>query len=114
MNAHMRSNDAYKAAFMNMYAFTELQGLIARAIGVIPGEYIHIADSFHIYGSYFDEFKGFLKMSRERSFEDRTYTTEFARPIFVEGCDILLEEPDMPQASRDAVEVRKQELQRAT
>ncbi|MCX6375246.1 MAG: thymidylate synthase, partial [Armatimonadetes bacterium] len=29
MNVHMRSNDAFKAAFMNMYAFTDLQRLVA-------------------------------------------------------------------------------------
>ena len=29
MNIHMRSNDAFKAAFMNMYAFTDLQRKLA-------------------------------------------------------------------------------------
>jgi thymidylate synthase len=81
MNAHMRSNDAYKAAFMNMYAFTELQADLARRISakvgreIGVGQYTHIADSFHIYGSYFGEFEGFLKTLEQRSFEQRTYAT---------------------------------------
>ena len=67
MNIHMRSNDAFKAAFMNMYAFTELQREVAGRVGVEPGEYMHIADSFHIYGSYFEEFEGFLKTVASRA-----------------------------------------------
>jgi len=82
LSCHMRSNDAFKAAFMNMYAFTDLQREIAaqlserlgRAIRV--GQYNHIADSFHIYGSYFSEFEGFLKTLEARSWEQRTFRTE--------------------------------------
>jgi len=110
MNCHIRSNDAYKAAFMNMYAFTELQREVARAVGVEPGEYIHIADSFHIYGSYFEEFEGFLRTVEGRPVEDRTYTTGFAREFFLDGCDALLAEADMPAEKRRRVEQRRAEL----
>ena len=110
MNIHIRSNDAFKAAFMNMYAFTELQRDLAAAVGVEPGEYMHVADSFHIYGSYFQEFAGFLKMARTRGLEKRTFTTEFARSIFIEGCDTLLAEPDMPEPKRALVRARRSEL----
>jgi thymidylate synthase len=110
MNIHMRSNDAFKASFMNMYAFCELQKMVAEAIGVAPGEYIHVADSFHIYGSYFDEFEGFLKTVSTRRVEDRVYTRQFAREFFVEGCDALLDEQDMPADKRKLVEQRKSEL----
>lgn len=111
MNCHMRSNDAFKAAFMNMFAFTELQAMVARDVGVEPGEYMHMIDSFHIYGSYFDEFEGFIKTVQAREPEDRVYTTEFARPFFVDGCDTLLAEEDMPQAKKDLVAARKAELE---
>ncbi len=110
MNIHIRSNDAFKAAFMNMYAFTELQRELAGQIGVEPGEYIHIADSFHIYGSYFDEFEGFLKMVRARSPEENTFSTEYAKEIFAEGCDKLLAEDDMPAEKKAIIEKRKAEL----
>ncbi|GAH49228.1 unnamed protein product, partial [marine sediment metagenome] len=57
LNVHFRSNDAFKAAFMNMFAFTELQKVIAEKISekidkkINVGKYLHIADSYHIYGS---------------------------------------------------------------
>ena len=111
MNCHMRSNDAFKAAFMNMHAFTELQATVASAVGVEPGEYIHIVDSFHIYGSYFDEFEGFLRTVESRRFADRVYTTDFAREFFVDGCDALLGEDDMPEDKKALIRLRKAELQ---
>ena len=110
MNIHMRSNDAFKAAFMNMYVFTELQRMMAAQVGVEPGQYIHIADSFHIYGSYFQEFEGFLKTVAGRTLQQRVYTTEFARDFFLEGCEALLSEPDMPGDKKTLIEQRKKEL----
>jgi thymidylate synthase len=76
LKVYMRSNDAYKAAFMNMYAFTSLQAKVATEVGVEVGPYIHTAASFHIYGSYFAEFSGFLKALRERTFAQRTWRTD--------------------------------------
>ena len=91
MSAHMRSNDAFKAAYMNMYVFTELQKVLAqrlsarlgREIGV--GQYNHIADSFHIYGSYFEDFEGFLQTLEARTFEERTFTTQQVAPLIEEA-----------------------------
>ena len=110
MNCHIRSNDAFKAGFMNMHAFTELQAMMAMAIGVLPGSYTHMADSFHIYGSYFDEFEGFLKTVSSREPEDRVFDTEFARSYFIDGCNALLAEDDMPADKKALVEARKAEL----
>ena len=90
-NTHWRSRDAYKAAFMNMFAFTDLQRAMAAALSekigkqVAVGRYCDISDSFHIYGSYFSEFEGFLQLIEKRSFEDRTWNTEFAEPFFEEA-----------------------------
>ena len=112
MNCHMRSNDAFKAAFMNMHAFTELQAAVAGEIGVECGEYMHMADSFHIYGSYFDEFEGFLHTIAVRSQDQRVYTSEFARDFFIEGCDAMLAEADMPEDKKALVAARRQELAR--
>lgn len=111
LNIHIRSNDAYKAAFMNMHAFTELQAMAAKEIGVEPGEYMHFADSFHIYGSYFDEFEGFLQTVEKRSPEDRVYTSDFANIFFIDGLDTLLAEPDMPEDKKAIIEKRKNELE---
>jgi|LSQX01.2.fsa_nt_gb thymidylate synthase len=91
MSAHMRSNDAFKAAFMNMYAFTDLQRIVAERVSdrlgraISPGQYNHVIDSFHIYGSYFEEFQGFLRSLEVRSFDQRVYTTEMVQPLIDEA-----------------------------
>ncbi len=113
MNCHMRSNDAFKAAFMNMYAFTELQAEIAARLDIAPGHYMHIADSFHIYGSYFDEFEGFLKTVANRAVHQRLYETSFAQDFFVDGCKALLAEDDMPADKKDQLIQRLAHLQGA-
>jgi thymidylate synthase len=87
LNCHIRSNDAFKAAFMNMYAFTDLQRVIAERVSarlgraIRAGQYTHIADSFHVYGSYFAEFEQFLETLQKRSFEQRTWRTEDIREL---------------------------------
>jgi thymidylate synthase len=79
MNIRFRSNDAYKAAFMNIFALVQLQKQIAARISELSGRevkvgrYCHMADSYHIYGSYFREFEGrFLGALDKRTFEQRT------------------------------------------
>jgi thymidylate synthase len=79
MNVRFRSNDAYKAAFMNMFALVQLQIRIAERVSELSGRqvrlgrYCHLADSYHIYGSNMDEFRSrFLGAVEKRSFEDRT------------------------------------------
>jgi len=111
MNCHMRSNDAYKAAFMNIYAFTELQAEVAQRLEVDVGSYMHVADSFHIYGSYFDEFEGFLQTVADRPAEQRVYTSEFARDFFIDGCRALLAEDGMPREKVARLEERLADLQ---
>jgi len=80
MNVRFRSNDAYKAAFMNMFALVQLQNKIAGRINklsgknVVLGRYVHEADSYHIYGSNFKEFQErFLKALENLKFENRTF-----------------------------------------
>jgi len=89
MNAHWRSRDAYKAAFMNIYALTDLQrtvaGRIAERLGreVRVGRYADLTDSYHIYGAYLQEVEErFLKSLRERAFEDRTWRSDDPRIRF--------------------------------
>jgi len=91
LNTHWRSRDAYKAAFMNIFALTDLMRVVAERISqkmgkpVSLGRYVDISDSFHIYGSYFAEFEGFLKLVENRKFEDRTWNSSYAEPMFAEG-----------------------------
>jgi thymidylate synthase len=98
MNTHWRSRDAYKAAFMNVFVLTDLQRTIAHRIQAIVrksvriGRYADITDSFHIYGSYFKEFQGFLKLVDMRSFEERTWPSSYAEPMFNEAREKLEKE----------------------
>ncbi|MCD6384931.1 hypothetical protein J7M23_04055 [Candidatus Sumerlaeota bacterium] len=98
MNVRMRSNDAYEAAFMNMFAFVSLQEYIASRIGEIAGKdvrlgrYVHFADSYHIYGKRLEDFEQrFLRAVRERSFEERTWNMEFAEAYFTSARPQILE-----------------------
>jgi len=75
MNAHWRSRDAYKAAFMNMFALTELQKEFAKMLSekigkkVEVGRYVDISDSYHIYGRDLKDFEQrFLRSIKERKF----------------------------------------------
>jgi thymidylate synthase len=82
LNWHVRfrSNDAYEAALMNMFALIQLQQRMAQRIQelrqepVVLGPYVHQADSYHIYGRVIDKFRQrFLTAYAQRPFERRTY-----------------------------------------
>lgn len=90
MNTHWRSRDAFKAAYMNIFALTELQKTIAGRIAertgteIRVGRYADLVDSFHIYGSYFRDFEGFLKLVEKRTLAERTWDSAYAEPVFAE------------------------------
>ena len=97
LNIRFRSRDAFKAAFMNDFAFIDLGEKLAERISelrdeeVTLGRFVDQSDSYHIYGSYFDEFfDGFIKLMFDRKdFEDRTWTREFAQPFFDEAKPLI-------------------------
>jgi len=123
MNTHWRSRDLYKAWFENVIALTALMRKIADRISeetsrqVRVGRYVDISDSLHIYGSYFREIEGnaekgvksFFERLESRSFEERTWTSDFVRPHFIDDGvgkglrPMLARENDMPEAVRQAV-----------
>lgn len=82
MNAHWRSRDLYKAWFMNVYALTDLQKMIAEKIAekrgkqVRVGRYVDISDSLHIYGDYFKEVKLEIGKMRKSSYVGRAWDTK--------------------------------------
>jgi thymidylate synthase len=97
-NVRFRSNDAYKAALMNMFALVQLQKRIADRIAalsgrtVVLGRYVHQADSYHIYGSYFREFEErFLKALHSRTFEQRTYRYADVKAIMDDAVPAILD-----------------------
>jgi thymidylate synthase len=98
MNVRFRSNDAYKAAMMNMFALVQLQGRIAARVTELSGlpiqlgRYCHMADSYHIYGSNLKEFQGrFLGALERRTFEQRTIRYEDVRDIMESARPAILE-----------------------
>jgi thymidylate synthase len=98
MNVRFRSNDAYKAAFMNIFALVQLQRRIAQRIEQLAGipirlgRYCHLADSYHIYGSNLREFEGrFLNMLEKRTFEKRTMRYEDVRDMMEQARPGILE-----------------------
>lgn len=123
MNTHWRSRDLFKAWFENVIALTTLMRKIAERISeetsreVRLGRYVDISDSLHIYGSYFRELEGdaergiksFFELLESRSFEERTWSSEFVRPHFIDdgigkGLRVMLaKEQDMPEDVRRAI-----------
>lgn len=57
---NMRSNDAYWGLPHDVFAFTMLQELVARAVGVDVGEYKHCVGSLHLYDYHHESAKAFL------------------------------------------------------
>jgi len=97
MNVRFRSNDAYKAAFMNMFALVEMQRRMAARVSELSGKtvkvgrYCHMADSYHIYGAYFREFGGrFLGALDRRTFEQRTLRYADVRELMEEARPVIL------------------------
>lgn len=82
MNTHWRSRDLYKAWFMNVYALTDLQRIMADRISVkmgkevTVGRYTDISDSLHLYGSYFSEIKLEIYKMVEQDISNRVWTTD--------------------------------------
>jgi len=106
-NVRFRSNDAYKAAFMNMFALVQLQKDLASRIAersgreVRLGRYVHQADSYHLYGSDFKEFQGrFLKALEQRTFEERTFRYADVKDLMDEAIPGILEKAS--KMGRDA------------
>jgi thymidylate synthase len=102
MNTHWRSRDLYKAWFMNVYALTELQRIIAEGISeakgvpVRVGRYVDISDSLHIYGSYFREVECEVEKMRRSPFTERAWRSD--HPAFemmtLEARENLAKDPD--------------------
>jgi thymidylate synthase len=79
MNVRFRSQDAFKAAFMNIYALVRLQEYIAKRVSFLSGaeikvgRYFHVADSYHIYGDDIEAVKNFIHICNTRKLEARTW-----------------------------------------
>ena len=57
---HMRSNDAFKGLPGDLFAFTMIQELVARALDVELGRYKHLVGSLHLYDEDQNKAKNFI------------------------------------------------------
>ena len=86
MNTHWRSRDLYGAWFMNVYAITDLQRVIAERISaglkqeIKIGRYMDISDSLHIYGKDFDRVAPEIEKMQHSSYQGRAW--ESTHPAF--------------------------------
>ena len=55
--ANMRSSDLVLGISYDVPAFTFLQELMARELGIEVGTYIHVSNSLHVYEKHFDLIK---------------------------------------------------------
>jgi thymidylate synthase len=123
MNTHWRSRDLFKAWFENVIALTTLMKKIGEALTrltgkrLLIGRYVDISDSLHIYGSYFREIAGdpsrgiksFFEKLESRSFEERTWPSNFVKPYFLDDGlgkglrPMLKREKNMPENVKTAI-----------
>ncbi len=108
LNAHWRSRDLYKAWFMNAYALTDLQRLIAESIQerwqrpIRVGRYVDIADSLHIYGSYTNEIVSEIeKMRGDQDYRSRSWASDnpLLTQMIAETRQHLAVDPDFMKSS---------------
>lgn len=105
LNTDWRSRDGYKAWFMNVFAMTELQRLVAKdltkrcGIKVDVGRYCDKSDSLHIYGKDFKGaggFEEFLERANKLSLDELVWNSndERIRPLFIEARHLLAAQLD--------------------
>ena len=81
MNTHWRSRDLYRAWYMNVYALTDLQRIIAEEIAkkigkpVKVGRYVDITDSLHIYGPSLENAGTEVEKMKAAPFTERAWET---------------------------------------
>lgn len=103
LNTDWRSRDGYKAWFMNVYAMTELQRIVAQDltercnIQINVGRYCDKSDSLHIYGKDFRGvmgFEEFLERTKNVSLDKMVWNTEYIKPMLIEARHTLAAQLD--------------------
>lgn len=101
MNTHWRSRDLWKAWFMNAFALTDLQRVIATYVEdeleepVRCGRYVDISDSLHIYGKDMNEkFDAEIEKMKTHSYRERAWDSFILEDIFNEVREKLAVDPD--------------------
>ena len=107
LNTDWRSRDLFKAWFMNVYAMTELQRIVAKdlsektGLDIKVGRYTDKSDSLHLYGKYFQDknptsFYTFLHRTQDlkQPLEELVYDNDFVQDMLLEGRRVLAAQLD--------------------
>ena len=79
MNIHFRSRDLFRAAFMNSYAFIQMQKNTANILSeelnkkVYVGSYLDSSDSLHIYSECFKDVEKEIEKYKLSSYKTRSW-----------------------------------------
>jgi thymidylate synthase len=101
MNTHWRSRDLQMAWFMNAFALTDLQRIIAGQLQdrigqpVACGRYVDVSDSLHIYGSYrTEELEAEVEKMKSSPYTERAWDSSLFEDTFEEARENLRGDPD--------------------
>lgn len=97
-----RSNDAVKAAFMNMFALIMLQKKIADELYVRVGEYTHIANNYHCHEKDIPTLENYckrIKKDYQQDTDDSSYNYK--------GCWDMLMEAEKPAIAEMVAEQKR-------
>ncbi len=71
-HTYWRSRDLWKAWWLNVYAFTKMQKMLADKLGYEVGRYVDISSALHIYERDWEQVeKNFVKICETRKEKDR-------------------------------------------
>ena len=76
---YMRSNDAWLGMFYNVASYSLLTMMIAKEVGMMPGEYIHTTGDLHIYANHMEQVRKYLELP----------TYELPTVTFMEGVGLF-------------------------
>ncbi|KFZ25967.1 MAG: Thymidylate synthase [Candidatus Izimaplasma bacterium HR2] len=84
MKLTQRSNDYMVAGHINKVQYVALMMMIAKAVGLQPGKFVHVVDNLHIYDRHVDAAKTILMrfLSLEKEIADGTIKDLTARLVF--------------------------------
>lgn len=102
MDVLFRSNDAVRAAYMNMFALTELQKKVADDLGVPVGVYTHTANSYHCYPDCIFTLMAYVdRIISAKKSDDYAYSYR--------GCWDEMMESERPAIQKQVDELKKKE-----
>lgn len=107
MNVRMRSNDLFKANYMNLYSFIDLQRIVAERVSeglgreIKIGQVNHFVDSMHLYSQYNKEIEAFIQTTKVRTFDQRVWNSNdpLVQAIFEETRERIKESLEREKAT---------------